>query len=414
LLDQYRADPDHVARLQRDLRTFLSLPLERQAHLRQFDRDLHELESDEQRRLWGVLERYTAWYERLSERDQQRLDAASDRAERLRVVAELRDREFVQRLPRADREALGELDGAKRAERIATLRKEERRRRQEWLAWGTGQGGKGDGPNPKGPRPAKLSDFPKDVQEFVEHKLRPMLADDEKTQLDKAEGKWPQLARTIQELSDRHPVLPPLHGKEVKTFGDLPPRLREAFHSDKFPKLAKHADKLKKFEGSWPRFALEVTMVLRQEKAQFIPPLGASRADEFPAEVSNFITGELKPKLQPDEIDRLRDAEQRWPDYPKLLLDLAKRHELLIPGMSLPGPRELWENAHAALPELPDRVLNQFAKEELSGQERSKLGLGDLGAEDRREVLKQEFFKRYPHELQQYQKRDRRPTTFRN
>src|SRR5216683_5219356 len=61
LLEKWRTDPDHFARLQRDYQAFLALPLERQARLRKFDRDLHAEDPAMQARLWTVLERYSAW-----------------------------------------------------------------------------------------------------------------------------------------------------------------------------------------------------------------------------------------------------------------------------------------------------------------------------------------------------------------
>ncbi len=56
LLDQYRADPEHYARLVRDLRAFQALPPDHQEKMRQFDRALHEEDSETQKRLWEVLE----------------------------------------------------------------------------------------------------------------------------------------------------------------------------------------------------------------------------------------------------------------------------------------------------------------------------------------------------------------------
>ena len=42
LLARYRAEPDHYARLLRDLRAFQALPPERQERERRFDHDLHQ------------------------------------------------------------------------------------------------------------------------------------------------------------------------------------------------------------------------------------------------------------------------------------------------------------------------------------------------------------------------------------
>src|SRR5262245_9551054 len=44
LLERWRKDPEHFNRLKNDLRAFQALPSEKQARLRQLDRDLHDEE----------------------------------------------------------------------------------------------------------------------------------------------------------------------------------------------------------------------------------------------------------------------------------------------------------------------------------------------------------------------------------
>src|SRR5258708_39217936 len=67
LLERWRSDPEHYARLQADLRAFAQLPPERQERLRQLDPQLHETASITQKRPWSGMERYTAWDDHLSE-----------------------------------------------------------------------------------------------------------------------------------------------------------------------------------------------------------------------------------------------------------------------------------------------------------------------------------------------------------
>src|SRR5258708_35930425 len=88
LLEEWRENPKHNARLQRDLERFWSLPREERDRLRALDRELHEQDSATQQRLWGVLERYHAWMERLPESDRRRIESASgDR--RLAIIKEI-------------------------------------------------------------------------------------------------------------------------------------------------------------------------------------------------------------------------------------------------------------------------------------------------------------------------------------
>src|SRR5439155_20684814 len=65
LVERYRADPEHYARLKRDLKAFAALPPERQNRLRQLDQDLHEENAANLTRLWRVLDRYAIWLEHL-------------------------------------------------------------------------------------------------------------------------------------------------------------------------------------------------------------------------------------------------------------------------------------------------------------------------------------------------------------
>ena len=75
-------------------------------------------------------------------------------------------------------------------------------------------------------------------------------------------------------------------------------------------------------------------------------PLGPSRPAEFPPEVRTFILAKMKkPLLTEGEVKSLQKVDGRWPAYPNRLLELARRKGLVIPGMSLPGPRQMWQQA---------------------------------------------------------------------
>src|SRR5438034_7656031 len=92
-LEKWRKDPEHAARLQRDLNAFWALSPERRARLRKLDQDLHQEDSATQTRLWDVLERYHSWVERLPEEERRRVESASDWRQRLEVVKQLREQE---------------------------------------------------------------------------------------------------------------------------------------------------------------------------------------------------------------------------------------------------------------------------------------------------------------------------------
>ena len=338
LVDQYRADPEHYARLVRDLRAFQALAPERQEKIRQFDRALHEEDSETRTHLWDVLERYVAWVDRLPEADQTRLDAAHDPAEKLAIVRELRQQEWMDRLPAAERNELSAMPAPLRAKRVVALREQERKQRQAWADW-AGSLKKHTNFNSRSYKPVRFAEFPESVRQFMDKRLKPMLSEEENEQLTKAQGKWPLYAQTVLALSDRHPVLPPLPTGKIERFSQLPKEAKEFLLKRK-----KVRGILNKNNGEWPQFALAAAELMKRDK--HAPPLGASRPSEFPAEVQAFLTSkEAVQGLTEEDKTKLRDAEGRWPEYPLLLLKLARRHNLIVPGMSLPGPPDLWNHA---------------------------------------------------------------------
>jgi hypothetical protein len=337
LLEKWRADPEHYARLQHDLQAFYALPAAQQESLRRLDRQLHELDPATQHRLWAVLERYSLWLDALPPADRRRVLAAADPDERLRLIRELRQREWFDRLPRRLREEVGKLQGEKRARYLADLR---RRERQERLAWAQPR----KQPTPQ--RPRRVGELPAEVQQFIVRQLVPRLTAAEKARLRQAEGRWPDLARTVRQLAEHYPVLPELPPPYVSVtcYDELPLAVRLALPRTVLGRRRRVWRELQKLEGRWPEFALAFTREARSRPKVWLPPLGASRPAEFPAATRAFLKNTLLPRLG-GEAKVLRKLEGLWPEYPLRLHELARRHQLVIPGMSLPGPRQLWESA---------------------------------------------------------------------
>jgi hypothetical protein len=132
LLNKWKADPDHYARLQRDLHDFWSLPEAKRNQLRQLDHTFHQLDVKTQKRWWRVAERYLAWLERLPPAERQQIEEAKDSSERLQLIRTIRERQWIERLPRKVREDLEKLPPEKRAARIGQLHKQERQQRLQW------------------------------------------------------------------------------------------------------------------------------------------------------------------------------------------------------------------------------------------------------------------------------------------
>jgi hypothetical protein len=287
LLEKWKADAEHYARLQRDLRDFWALPEAKRQRLRRLDKELHDLDAKTRKRLWKVAERYIAWLERLPDDERRRIEATEDLRERLTLIKEIRERQWIERLPQKVREELDKLPAEERATRVAQLREEERQQRKLW------QG------SPRSKPPTR-------------------------------------------------PVLPPLPppGKAIVRFKDLPAKAKvEAGSEAAWEKRRDTWERLRKVEGKWPEWALLFHSLLTPQQQARMPPLGASRPSEFPREVANFLRDKLEPKLTRDEKQHLRAAEGKWPEYPKRLLQLAEKHKLEVPGMSLPAFPEAGSNA---------------------------------------------------------------------
>lgn len=349
LLDKWKADPDHRRRLEADFKAFYALPAERQEQLRDLDRQLHDADPMTQSRLWAAMERYSKWLTQRDEAERKAIDEAEDA---LTVVRALRQREWLSRLPAAVRAELAALPPEQQLSRVEHYRQVEQGQRFAWQ-----QPANWDGKAMQ--RPTKLADLPRPTQAFVEKELLPRLKESERASLREAEGKWPQFAKQIATLSDRYPVLPEGPLGKVASPGDLPTAVKERLDRNKKGKALLRVE-----GGRWPDYALAVSEALRLEWHEPVEPLGASRPHEFPPATRDFIKNRLVPSLSPFEKPMLALKEGRWPDYPRTVLWLAKKHRMEVPGMSLPGPQEVWDAARFARHEYsPDerKAFNAFA-----------------------------------------------------
>jgi hypothetical protein len=330
LLQKWKAEPEHYARLQRDLHDFWALPEAKRRQLRQLDRAVHQLDARTQKRLWKVAERYEAWLERLPEDERRRIEQTKDTQERLRLIRALRDRQWIERLPQKVRADLDKLPNDARPAATARLRDQERQQRLVWKR------PLNVAPHPR--QPSRPADLPVEVRNFIDKQLVPHLTPEEKRQYNAALGHWPEFPHAVKELAKHHPVLPPLPHKAIVRFEDLPDQSKVAAGGK--PSWERRVDvweRLRRVEGKWPEWALTFHGLLSKPQQQRMPPLGASRPADFPANVREFIENTLRPKLSKSEKKELHALLGRWPDYPQHLLRLAEKHKLTVPGMSLPG-----------------------------------------------------------------------------
>jgi hypothetical protein len=402
LLAKLKSDPEHYARLKQELRAFLELPTEEQTRLRRLDHDLRQETSTSHAILFRVLERYSRWLEALPAADREKIETAANPRERLDRIKEVRQKQWIARLPKAYRDKIDATKGADRTAMIREYRQKDRVRREEWqLArrhWDDMVSGR---------QPSRLREFQPAVQTFVNEHLKPRLSAEELDRLEKSEGKWPLYPQILVELTDKHAVAFPVTADRPKLFSELPKEDRAALERLSPSDLKT----LRNFEGKWPDFALRVGEAARRNQIDLPRPLGPSRSDDFPPSVRNFIRDKLTPVLEPDEKERLDYAEGHWPAYPRTMLNLARRHRLWVPGMTLPGPREYWNRFRAQsadrTPDVPDKMLFEFVRKELNRDQRNQLQLQPFN-DSARERLKEEYFKRHPDELQRIRRDDRR------
>jgi hypothetical protein len=337
LLDRWRADPDHYQRLRDDLRAFWALPKKSRDRLRRLDRELHAADPATQERLWGVLERYKLWLERLPEEDRRRVLKAAEPAERLRLIRELREREWVERLPARLKTELSRMSAERWAARVAELRAQERAQREVWQRerWARVV---------PTPRPKKLEELPDAVQDFLLHTVVPQLSAAEKAELERTQGKWPDYPRAIHKFYLQHPVLLPRPGQAKATrFQELPEDVQKAL-GRRLKNKKIDLDDLARRRGKWPDYALLVAVKVKRPKNP-LTQLGACRITEFPKPVQDAYHNRLEKMLNPQEKNQLNNAEGTWPVYPLRLREIAWRKNVQLPGITLPGPRELWESA---------------------------------------------------------------------
>jgi hypothetical protein len=348
LLESWRTDSEHYARLRRDLKAFWDLPAEERERLRRLDHELHETDARTQKRLLSVMERYAAWLDRLPEADRQHI-ASADRSERLKVIRTIRDSQYFDSLPSKTRDELAQLPPSERRTQLDRLRQEDRQLRQACaqLALARIETPPARQSTPAPFHPTRLEEFPSDIRYYVDNVLWRQIKGEEADQLKKAEGApWPLLARTIFELSNKHPVKLPGPVNGPRRYVELPSDVFKAMPMKEM--LPAQKKKIAETIGRWPDFAAEFSLMARKNGITLPRQLGPCHPGEFDAPVAQFIERKLLPKLSESEKAELKAAEGKWPDYPRLILDLAKKHGLEVPLMRLPGPREFWDQARAA------------------------------------------------------------------
>jgi hypothetical protein len=411
LLDKSREDPAYYARLKRELQTFLALPPERQERMRHLDRALREEDSANSVRLLRVMERYAEWLRRLPEEDRKRIEAAADAKDRIQIIKQFREREWIEHLPKAARQELAKLSPDEQRTRIAELREEERTFRDSWRTamrqW--------DEIMRERPQVAALQQLAPQVQNFVQEFLWPALSPIEKERLGRARNQQQLFLETLVELADKYPLRFPGPRSGPTRFNELPLEVQQQLPGLKL----KAPPRVVQLEGKWPDYCMAITAVAKQRKGGPVRQLGPSRPAEFTPSVQAFIEKKLIPRLSSEEKKRLQDAEGRWPEYPQVVLNLARHYGLHVPGMALPGPPQLWQSFRKrtaaadveVLPGVSDKTLLDFMRNDMSAEERESLPSLSISDPVTVARLKQLYFRKNPAELNRLRQQDLKKQT---
>jgi hypothetical protein len=397
LLEQIRNDPERRARLERAWQAFQGLSAQRQDSLRQVDRELHQ-NSARSARLGRVLERYNTWLEHLPADSRQQIERAANAKERLRLIRDLRAQSW---LPPKVWDELKKKSPGVRAAEIHRLRQQERESHENWVIafrnWD-------ELFRDKSPA-TRLTSLPPVLNRFVDQYLTPFLSQQEKDRLARAEGRWPDFPRTLVELMDKHAMLLPGPATGPIRFEELPPDVRKALEKLD-PESQKH---LQAAEGSWPSYAIVVMEVARLRNIELSshPALWPCLPKDLPGRVRGFVARQMINKMQSvlNRIDRERllAAENKWPDFPRTVAEMARKYRLTLPPqgafVQLPGRPQYWERYRTrptiqpeAMPEVPAQTLVEFGLFDLGPRQRAALGVsfGDPLGLDR---LKQAYFR---------------------
>jgi hypothetical protein len=191
--------PEGRVRIEGYLQAYHQLPPEKQVAVRQFDQALYEEDAITRQRLVGVMQRYAAWLSRLGEEEREKIDSVPAGNERLRLVRETLDQQWLASLPKSYRDELA-AHPENRATLVAKWKGEERERRTaraealRELEFG----------------PPIERAFREEVSKWVKETLEPRLNKRERDRLNDANRPpWIGWFQQVAFLSNKHGVKPP-------------------------------------------------------------------------------------------------------------------------------------------------------------------------------------------------------------
>ena len=340
---------------------FKKFPNTRQQQLRELDQQFQTLPTSERDQLGRVLESYAVWLDRLPDPDRKDVLVAASSDARLEKVRLLRNKQWRESHTLAVQKKLAAAATLEeRSQFIETQKKMESARRDQW-SLARRQWELHHGPDRKNPWPFSDPVLTKQVDEYIKAvfkadlnaKFEPKsdamrLSREEFSDLKmrqeaaKKEGDWSLYGLLLYQLAERHPYLPePGTGKPLVEMPPLTAQfLKDARSKGFFPK----SENRQPTRGKWPEFALELANEAKKVKLTVPFSFGPCRPGEFTEPVNTFLKDSLFPQLDSNQIESLKKLEGKWPEYPKLIIALARdpKIDLPIPGVTLPGQPSLW------------------------------------------------------------------------
>jgi hypothetical protein len=344
-------------------KAFKQLPPERQQAIRDLDKQLYAEPAPIRDRLLRVLEAYALWLNGLSEGERRGVLAADTPDVRLRVIQELRDKQYIERLSPSQRSQLEVASG-------------EDLKKALLKGWKSGEGQKWAAALK---RPAELFDPTKAPWPFDSDSRRKEIEAFAQSafQLDSPKGSrltaneveryvtahsfatqqggaaWGSYGKVVYELAKKY--------EDLQLPPPASPRLRFTDTAElpvPYQNLVKKntalANALTPVAGKWPEYPLKLHEwlffkgYLTKVDAKQAPPLGPCRKDELTTSLQKFLETELQPKLTEADRGRLARDEGKWPDYPREIVRLARQHDVSVPDVMLPGSPSRWDAIYGA------------------------------------------------------------------
>ena len=125
--------PSELTRLEREYAYFQSLDPLQQQQLRDLDQLLNDPDVDNRARLERVLHNFNYWLGKLSESDRQSVISEKNWDERLKAIKRIKEREWIETLPKVNRERYAKATPTERIRLVELWREEQKERRDEWL-----------------------------------------------------------------------------------------------------------------------------------------------------------------------------------------------------------------------------------------------------------------------------------------